>query len=61
MTAQVILDVGADVQAVIEAENRPSLDRFNQDLIGGRFGHVMPIDGNDSRGIDVRDHDDQGG
>jgi endonuclease/exonuclease/phosphatase family metal-dependent hydrolase len=53
MTAQVILDVGADVQAVVEAENRPSLDRFNQDVLGGRFGHVMLIDGNDSRGIDV--------
>jgi endonuclease/exonuclease/phosphatase family metal-dependent hydrolase len=53
MTAQVILDVGADIQAVIEAENRPSLDRFNQDVLGGRFGHVMLIDGNDTRGIDV--------
>jgi hypothetical protein len=49
MTAQVILDVKADVQAVIEAENRPSLDRFNQDVLGGRYGHVMLIDGNNSR------------
>jgi endonuclease/exonuclease/phosphatase family metal-dependent hydrolase len=53
MTAQVILDVGADVQAVIEAEDRPSLDSFNQDVLGGRYDHVMLIDGNDSRGIDV--------
>jgi endonuclease/exonuclease/phosphatase family metal-dependent hydrolase len=53
MTGQVILDVGADVQAVVEAEDRPSLDRFNQDLLGGRYDHVMLIDGNDTRGIDV--------
>jgi endonuclease/exonuclease/phosphatase family metal-dependent hydrolase len=53
MTAQVIHDVAADVLGVIEAENRPSLDRFNQDLLGGQYGHVMLIDGNDSRGIDV--------
>jgi endonuclease/exonuclease/phosphatase family metal-dependent hydrolase len=53
MTAQVIHDVNADVQAVVEAEDRPSLDRFNQDLLGGQFRHVMLIDGNDTRGIDV--------
>jgi endonuclease/exonuclease/phosphatase family metal-dependent hydrolase len=53
MTAQVILNLKADVQAVIEAENRPSLDRFNQDMLASQFGHVMLIDGNDTRGIDV--------
>jgi hypothetical protein len=53
MTAQVIHDVDADVQGGVEAEDRPSLDRFNQDLLGGRFSHVMLIDGNDTRGIDV--------
>jgi endonuclease/exonuclease/phosphatase family metal-dependent hydrolase len=53
MTAQVIHDLRADVQAVIEAENRPALDRFNQDMLSGQFGHVMLIDGNDTRGIDV--------
>lgn len=53
MTGQVIAEVNADVQAVIEAESRPSLDRFNQDVLGGQFGHVMLIDGNDTRGIDV--------
>jgi endonuclease/exonuclease/phosphatase family metal-dependent hydrolase len=53
MTARVIQDVAADVQAVIEAENRPSLDRFNRDLLASRYGHVMLIDGNDTRGIDV--------
>jgi endonuclease/exonuclease/phosphatase family metal-dependent hydrolase len=53
MTGQVIHDVNADVQAVVEVEDRPSLDRFNQDLLGGQFEHVMLIDGNDPRGIDV--------
>jgi hypothetical protein len=53
MTAQVILDVNADIQGVVEVEDRPSLNRFNQDLLGGHFEHVMLIDGNDSRGIDV--------
>jgi hypothetical protein len=53
MTAQVIHDVGADIQAVVEAEDRPSLDRFNADLLADHYGHVMLIDGNDTRGIDV--------
>jgi hypothetical protein len=53
MTAQVTHDLGADIQAVVEAENEPSLDRFNTDLLAGQYDHVMLIDGNDTRGIDV--------
>ena len=53
MTARVIDDVAADVLAVVEAEDRPSLVRFNDELLNGRYGHVMLIDGNDDRGIDV--------
>lgn len=53
MTAQVISDVGADVLGVVEAEDRPALDRFNDELLAGRYAHAMLIDGNDSRGIDV--------
>jgi endonuclease/exonuclease/phosphatase family metal-dependent hydrolase len=53
MTARVINDVAADVLCVVEAEDRPSLDRFNRELLGGRYGHAMLIDGNDPRGIDV--------
>jgi endonuclease/exonuclease/phosphatase family metal-dependent hydrolase len=53
MTAQVIHDVAADIQAVVEAEDRPSLDHFNTELLAGQYGHVMLIDGNDTRGIDV--------
>ena len=57
MTAQVMHDLNADIQAVVEAEDRPALIRFNEQLLGGLFGspfdHVMLVDGNDDRGIDV--------
>ncbi|GAA4257692.1 endonuclease/exonuclease/phosphatase family protein [Dactylosporangium darangshiense] len=53
MTARVINDVGADAICLVEAENRPALARFNDDLLGGRYGHAMLVDGNDPRGIDV--------
>ena len=53
MTARVIDDLAADVLCVVEAENRPSLARFNDELLGGRYGHSLLIDGNDLRGIDV--------
>lgn len=53
MTARVIQDVAADVQCVVEVEDRPSLVRFNHDLLADRYEHVMLIYGNDARGIDV--------
>lgn len=34
MTARVIQDVGADIIGIVEAEDRPSLVRFNKDLLG---------------------------
>jgi endonuclease/exonuclease/phosphatase family metal-dependent hydrolase len=56
-TARVIHDVGADVLAVVEAESRPALAEFNRIMmpaVGGTpYRHVMVIDGNDPRGIDV--------
>jgi endonuclease/exonuclease/phosphatase family metal-dependent hydrolase len=55
-TARVIADIKADVLAVIEAENRPALTRFNDDVLAEQnFGYesIMLIDGNDERGIDV--------
>jgi endonuclease/exonuclease/phosphatase family metal-dependent hydrolase len=56
-TAQVIKDVNADLLGVIEAESRPALVRFSDYVLksvkGKPFEHVMLIDGNDSRGIDV--------
>jgi endonuclease/exonuclease/phosphatase family metal-dependent hydrolase len=57
MTAKVIHDVGADVIGLVEAESRPSLVRFNTDRLaltpGSSYDHIMLIDGNDERGIDV--------
>jgi endonuclease/exonuclease/phosphatase family metal-dependent hydrolase len=56
MTAKVIQDVNADVLAVIEAEDRIALKRFNEQLlkpIGAAYDCIMLIDGNDDRGIDV--------
>jgi endonuclease/exonuclease/phosphatase family metal-dependent hydrolase len=56
-TARVINAVDADVLAVIEAESRPALMNFNDLVIpaneGTAYRHVMVIDGNDDRGIDV--------
>jgi endonuclease/exonuclease/phosphatase family metal-dependent hydrolase len=56
-TARVIHDLDADVVALIEAESRPALVRFGDALmpaVGGQgYDHVMLIDGNDERGIDV--------
>lgn len=52
-TARVIDEIDADVIAIIEAEDRPSLIRLNHELLGDRYEHVMLVDGNDDRGIDV--------
>ena len=53
MTAKVIKDIDADVIGIVESEDRPSLVRFNHDLMEDHYGHVMLVDGNDERGIDV--------
>ena len=56
MTAKVIHEVKADVLAVIEAEDRIALTRFNDQLlkpIQATYDGTMLIDGNDDRGIDV--------
>ena len=53
MTAKVIKEVDADIIGIVEAEDRPSLVRLNSALLDGLYKHVMLIDGNDSRGIDV--------
>jgi endonuclease/exonuclease/phosphatase family metal-dependent hydrolase len=61
-TARVIRDVAADVLAVVEAENRISLEMFAKSALQGvnaetgvnvQYDQVMLIDGNDARGIDV--------
>jgi endonuclease/exonuclease/phosphatase family metal-dependent hydrolase len=56
-TARVIRDINADVLGVIEAENRPAMLRFCKNVLpavgGTPYEHIMLIDGNDERGIDV--------
>jgi endonuclease/exonuclease/phosphatase family metal-dependent hydrolase len=56
-TARVIDAVNADVLAVVEAEDRTTLRLFNEKLLRAvdatPYEHVMLIDGNDDRGIDV--------
>jgi predicted extracellular nuclease len=56
MTGKVIKEVDADILAIIEAEDRIALLRFNDQLlkpIQATYKGVMLIDGNDERGIDV--------
>jgi endonuclease/exonuclease/phosphatase family metal-dependent hydrolase len=56
-TARVIRDIDADILGVIEAENRIALKRFTDaGIVKAKkpiYPHVMVIDGNDDRGIDV--------
>ncbi|WP_031335647.1 endonuclease/exonuclease/phosphatase family protein [Rhodopseudomonas sp. B29] len=56
-TARVITDLGADVLGVVEAESRPALVRFSKNVLpavaGKPYDHIMLVDGNDERGIDV--------
>jgi endonuclease/exonuclease/phosphatase family metal-dependent hydrolase len=56
-TARVLHDVGADIVGVIETESRLALKRFaDAGLVDDgrpRYPHVMVVDGNDERGIDV--------
>ena len=56
-TARVLLDVQADIVGVVEAESRLALKRFaDAGVVASgrpRYPHVMVVDGNDERGIDV--------
>ncbi|TFF39914.1 endonuclease/exonuclease/phosphatase family protein [Pseudomonas sp. RIT623] len=56
-TGRVIQEVKPDILICVEVEDRPTLQRFNDQVLGAvleeRFPHVMVIDGNDARGIDV--------
>jgi len=56
-TARVIRDASPDVIAVVEVENRHTLRQFSDRVLtqvgGSPYGHVMVIEGNDERGIDV--------
>jgi endonuclease/exonuclease/phosphatase family metal-dependent hydrolase len=56
-TGRVMRDLNADILAVIEAENRITLQTFSDIVIrkvnGQPYEKIMLIDGNDERGIDV--------
>jgi hypothetical protein len=56
-TGRVLAEVDAHIQICVEVENRPTLLRFNEQVLKAKFNkafpHVMVIDGNDDRGIDV--------
>ena len=56
-TARVIAQLEPDILGVVEAEHRPALVEFCSVMVpaagGQKFRHVMLIDGNDARGIDV--------
>ncbi len=56
-TAMVMRDIDADVLGVVEADNRTALELFSDILLkkvnGKPYEHVMLIDDNDDRGIDV--------
>ena len=55
--ARIMDIIKPDVLCVVEAEDRNGLKRFNQDVMrkvdAKPFDHVMLIDGEDDRGIDV--------
>ena len=57
-TARMIRDLNADILAIVEAESRPVLKKFHELMldkleIAEGYRHLMIIDGNDDRGIDV--------
>lgn len=54
-TAKVIKAVDADVQCIVEVEDRLTLEHFSESLLKGTgaYPYNMLIDGNDPRGIDV--------
>ena len=56
-SGRVIKEVGADILAVIEAEDRVALKQFSEQVLkklgGDPYDEIMLIDGNDERGIDV--------
>jgi len=55
--ARVIQEIGADILGIVEVDNRIALRRFNDGTLktvdSPPYRHVMVIDGNDDRGIDV--------
>ena len=56
-TGRVIAETKPDILIAVEVENRPTLERFNDQVLKSSFAfyypYTMVIDGNDTRGIDL--------
>ncbi len=54
-TAEVIAKTNADIQCMVEVEDRPTLEEFSGRFFKGAaaYPYNLLVDGNDSRGIDV--------
>ena len=56
-TARVLQEIDADVVAAVEVENRITMCRFHDQVLEreykATYPHLMCVDGNDARGIDV--------
>jgi endonuclease/exonuclease/phosphatase family metal-dependent hydrolase len=56
-TGRIVREVAADILCIVEADDRTALRRFNTEILprvdATPYDHVMLIDGNDDRGIDV--------
>jgi endonuclease/exonuclease/phosphatase family metal-dependent hydrolase len=57
-TGLVVSEVKADIQLMVEVEDRPALVRFNNQVLGEihklvPYEHNLLVDGNDDRGIDI--------
>lgn len=53
LLAAAVRRLNPDVLAVQEVENREVLEQFNREKLHGLFAHVVCLEGNDGRGIDV--------
>jgi endonuclease/exonuclease/phosphatase family metal-dependent hydrolase len=56
-TGRIVREIGADILSIVEADDRTALKHFNEVVLprvnAAPYEHVMLIDGNDDRGIDV--------
>jgi hypothetical protein len=51
-SARIILSADPDILILTEVDNLPSLEKFNQDFLDGRYRSLL-FEGNDQRGIDI--------
>ena len=53
LLAMAIKELDADLLALQEVESREVLEQFNRERLAGMYAHVVCLEGNDGRGIDV--------